>query len=238
MERLQKVIAQSGFCSRRKAEELIVEGKVQVNGVACTVLGTKINPEDEVIVDGVKLELETKVYYLFYKPKNCLTTSKDDRNRPTVMNYLKDIDQRVFAVGRLDFDTTGALLITNDGELANHLIHPRYEVEKQYQAKCLGKLDEEDLEKLTAGIELEDGFVKALKTKVLKYDKINNTTDVEIWVSEGRNHMIKRMVAYLGSEVIALKRCSFAGLTLGNLRPGTYRKLTDKEVSELKKVSK
>lgn len=238
MERLQKVIAQAGICSRRKAEELIQEGKVTVNGEICTTLGTKISEEDEITVNGKKLILETKVYYLFNKPKNCLTTSSDDRGRPTIMNYLKDIKYRVFAVGRLDFDTTGALLITNDGELANKLMHPRYEIQKEYLAKCAGNINAESLQKLEKGIALEDGFVKAIKTKIINYDKINNTTEVQIVVSEGRYHMVKRMVEYLGSEVLALKRLSFANLSVENLRPGSYRKLSDDEVDELKKVSK
>ena len=234
MERLQKVIAQAGICSRRKAEELILAGKVAINGKICTELGTKVDENDIITIEGKKLASESKVYYLFNKPKNCVTTSSDDRNRPTIMNYLKDIDSRVFAVGRLDFDTTGALLITNDGDLANKLTHPRYEVEKVYRAKCLHRLTGKQLKKLEEGIFLDDGYVKAHWAKANNYDKINDISEVEICVHEGRKHMIKKMVDYLGSEVIELNRISFAGLTVGDLPIGGHRKLTEKEIQELK----
>lgn len=234
MERLQKVIASSGLCSRRKAEELIIDGRVKVNGVICNTLGSQVNMDDLIMVDDKLLEIEKKVYYLLNKPKNCITTVSDDHGRITVMDYMKGIPYRVFPVGRLDYDTTGALLFTNDGELSNHLMHPRYEVNKTYQATCLGKLTSKDMTKLENGIFLDDGFIKAISARVIDYCHNTNTTFVEIKVSEGRKHMIKNMISYLGSQVIKLHRYEIAGITTENLEIGKYRELTDKEIKCLK----
>ena len=156
MERLQKVMAEAGVASRRKSEEYIVNGRVKVNGVVVTELGTKVSEDDYILVDEKPIRQERKVYILMNKPRNCVTTVSDDRNRPTVMDHLKNVSVRVYPVGRLDFDTTGALILTNDGKLTNLLTHPSSEVNKVYIATCKGIADDEDLEPLRQGITVED----------------------------------------------------------------------------------
>jgi len=235
MERIQKVIAKAGICSRRKAEELLVAGRVKVNGEICTTLGTLVSEEDLIEVDGVTLtNLEEKVYFLFNKPKNCVTTVKDDRNRPTVLDYFKDVKQRIFPIGRLDFDTTGALLFTNDGELANKLIHPRYSVEKVYVVCAKGKLTSKQMIELERGVEIEGGIAKAKRALIKKVNESKGYTMLEITVVEGRNHLIKHMVKAIGSEVYKLNRKSFAGISIEGLEEGKYRELTKEEIDKLK----
>ncbi|MGI6377785.1 MAG: pseudouridine synthase [Bacilli bacterium] len=238
MERLQKVIAQSGFCSRRKAEELIQAGRVKVDGKVCDVLGTKVDKGAKIMIDDKPLERETFVYFLFHKPKNCLSTVSDDRKRPTIMNYFKKVPERIFPIGRLDFDTTGALIMTNDGELANKLMHPRYGITKVYQVQCLGRLDDSDLDKLRKGLILSDGLAKVTKASLLSYNEELNLSKLELEVVEGRKHLIKRLIEALGSEVVSLYRRSFAGLEVSTLRLGAYRELTSKEVDILKNLNK
>ena len=235
MERIQKVIAKAGICSRRKAEELLLAGRVKVNGVVCNTLGTTVSIDDEIEVDGVKLQnKEQKVYYLFNKPKNCVTTVKDDRNRPTVMDYFKDVKERIFPIGRLDFDTTGALLFTNDGELANKLIHPRYSVEKVYVVCAKGKLTNKQMIQLERGVEIEGGIAKAKRALITKVNESKGYSMLEITVVEGRNHLIKHMVSAIGSEVYKLNRKSFAGISIEGLAEGKYRELTPEELEKLK----
>lgn len=235
MERIQKVIAKSGVCSRRKAEELLVARRVKVNGEVCTTLGTLVNEEDVIEVDGVQLsKTEEKVYFLFNKPKNCVTTVKDDRNRPTVMDYFKDVKERIFPIGRLDFDTTGALLFTNDGELANKLIHPRYSVEKVYVVCAKGKLTSKQMIQLERGVEIEGGLAKAKRALITKVNESKGYSMLEITVVEGRNHLIKNMVKAIGSEVYKLNRKSFAGICIEGLEEGKYRSLTQEELDKLK----
>ncbi len=234
MERLQKIIAQSGLCSRRKAEELILDNKVMVNGKIINILGSQASFDDEIIVDGKKLNLEKKVYYILNKPSNYITTTSDTHNRKTVMELVSGIKERIYPVGRLDIDTTGLLILTNDGELDNHLIHPRYEIVKEYIALCKPSIKKEDLKKLEEGIILEDGFVKANEVKILRTDSSN--TLISLKISVGKKHIVKRMVEYLDSKVIQLQRVAIDFLTLGDLEVGKYRKLTDEEVEKLKKL--
>ena len=178
LERLQKRIANSGYTSRRKAETLISEGKVKVNGTTVTELGTKVKPSD------IKIELEDKIYILFHKPTQVITSVSDDRGRTVVTDYFKDIEARIYPVGRLDYDTSGLLLLTNDGEFTNLMTHPRYQIKKKYVAKLKGYLMREEVKALEKGIELEDGMTQPAEVKVKKQDKDKNTTLVEITIQK------------------------------------------------------
>ena len=233
MERLQKVMAEAGVASRRKSEEIILEGRVKVNGVVITELGTKVSDDDYIEVDNRPIRQERKVYILMNKPRNCVTTVSDDRNRPTVMDFLKDIHTRIYPVGRLDFDTTGALILTNDGKLTNLLTHPSSEVNKTYIATCKGLADDEDLEPLRRGVELEDGKTSPAKVEILKVNEEKNTSIIKIIIHEGRNREVKRMMEYVGYDVIKLNRESIGDLNTKGLYQGQYRKLTKEEVKAL-----
>ena len=230
MERLQKVIANSGLTSRRKAEELINSGKVLVNGKIAS-LGMKVNDSDIIMVNGEVLEKnEKKVYYMLNKPRGVISSASDEKNRKTVVSLI-DTDIRIYPIGRLDYDTTGLLLLTNDGELANILMHPKNEVEKTYIAKIEGNLTPQEFYSLKKGIMIEDRKVIPTRLKVRK-----TTIDsqiIEISIIEGRNHIIKKIFDALGHSVSKLKRESYAFLSLGNLKSGEYRELTLKEVKKL-----
>ena len=232
MERLQKIIANSGYCSRRKAEELIVSGKVMVNGKVITELGTKVSDKDEVLVNGNKIFTEEKEYYLLNKPRGVVTTTSDDKNRKTVVDLI-DTDKRIYPVGRLDYDTTGVLILTNDGDFANMIMHPKSEIDKVYVAKVEGIVNGEAVHKLENGIDLDGVTVKASRVKVRKIDNKNNHSMVEIIIHEGKNHQVKRMFEAVGYRVDKLKRERIAFLTTESLTSGEYRKLSNKEVSKL-----
>ncbi len=233
MERLQKVIANAGYTSRRKAEELIKAGKVEVNGELITELGYKVNPEDAITIDKTPLETETKkVYFLLNKPRGYVSTTKDEHGRKTVISLI-DTDIRIYPVGRLDYDTTGALLLTNDGELANILTHPKNEVEKLYVAKVRGLFYKEAANKLKDGVIIDGQKTDKCHVKLKKYDKKTNTSIVEITIHEGKNHQIKKMFNAVGFDVLKLKREKIAFLTLEGLKSKEYRPLTIKEVKKL-----
>ena len=233
MERLQKVIANSGFTSRRKAEELIKEGKVKVNGKVIKELGTKVSYEDSIIIDGVLLKKEeNKEYYLLNKPRGVISSVSDDKNRKTVVDLI-ETDTRIYPIGRLDYDTTGLILLTNDGELTNILSHPNNNVEKTYIAKIEGILSKENIDALKKGIIIDGRKCKPVRFKVRKKDLEKNTSMVEITIVEGRNHIVKKLFHELKHEVIKLKRESYAFLTLDNLKSGEYRMLSIKEVKKL-----
>ena len=238
MERLQKVIANSGFTSRRKAEEYIKAGKVFVNGIRVTELGTKVNATDAIEIDGKILKLEEdKVYYLLNKPRGVISTVSDDKGRKTIVDII-ETDKRIYPIGRLDYDTTGLILLTNDGELANTLMHPKFNVEKKYIAKLNKFFEISDLKKLENGI-LIDG-IKCIPTRVKI--KINNKAKdfsiVEITITEGRNHIVKRVFNELGYLVDKLSRIQYAFLNINNLKSGEYRELTIKEVKKLYEYKK
>ena len=228
MERLQKVIAESGYTSRRKAEELIKEGKVSVNGKVITELGTKVSSKDTVEVEGTILSKEEKEYYLLNKPRGVVTTTSDDKNRKTVLDYI-DTDARIYPVGRLDYDTTGVLLLTNDGEFANILTHPANEIDKVYLAKLKGIIKKEQIEQLKNGIMLDDTLVKASRVKLKKVNP-DSTCMVEITIHEGKNHQVKRMFESVGFLVDKLTRKRVGIFTVDHLKSGEYRKLTPKEI--------
>lgn len=232
MERLQKVIAMSGVASRRKAEELIQKGHVMVDGKIVKELGTKVLENQEIKVNGILLKKEDKVYYLLNKPRGVVTTTKDDKNRKTVVDLI-DTKERIYPVGRLDYDTTGVLILTNDGILANGLMHPSQKIEKVYIAKIEGIAKGEHLVPLKEGVILDGVKCVPSHVKLRKVDKEKNTSIVEITIHEGKNHEVKRMFESVGLHVLKLKRERVAFLNLEGLASGEYRHLTPKEVSKL-----
>lgn len=233
MERLQKVIALSGYCSRRKAEELIQKKKVKVNGELITQMGYKVNFNDFIEVEGNPLNnSEDKVYYLLNKPRGIVATTKDEKGRKTVVDLIKTT-KRIYPVGRLDYDTTGLILLTNDGELTNYLIHPKNNIEKVYVAKIKGLITKEELKKLCNGVIIDGKKTSKAKAKILKVDKKNNSSVVELIIHEGKNHQVKKMFNAIGYDVLKLKRESISFLTLDGLKSGDYRELSIKEVKKL-----
>lgn len=238
-ERLHKALARAGVASRRAAETMIKEGRVRVNGDKVERMGTLVDPDKDVVqVDGRRIQLTTdtdqeKIYLVLNKPAGFLTTTKDDRGRQTVLDLVKPAgDTRIYPVGRLDFDAEGALLLTNDGELAHQLTHPRFHVPKTYLAKVKGRPTEATLDKLRKGIYLDDGPTRATHVEIV--DHVERNTWVEITVTEGRNRLIKRMFWRIRHPVMKLVRESFGNLTRDNLKLGEYRLLTKKELQQLK----
>lgn len=233
MERIQKVIAQSGYCSRRKAEELISKGKVCVNGNVVTEMGYKVSGNDYIEIEGNPInQKEEKEYYLLNKPRGIVSTSNDEKGRKTVVDII-ETDKRIYPVGRLDYDTTGIIILTNDGEIANLLMHPKNEIEKTYVAKINGILSPKDQMILKNGVVIDGVKTSKAKVKVKKIDKENNKSIVELTIHEGKNHIVKKMFAALGYDVEKLKRERIAFLDLTGLKSGEYRKLNIKEVKEL-----
>ena len=230
MERLQKVIANSGYCSRRKAEELIINGKVKVNGRLVYELGTKVNENDEIMIDNKILSKENKEYILLYKPRGVVTTTSDEKKKKTVLDLI-ETTKRIYPIGRLDYDTTGILLLTNDGELTNLLIHPKNNVDKVYIAKIKGILTGLEIKQLERGVLIDGIKTSPCKVKVRKKDKEHSF--VEITIHEGKNHQVKKMFQSVNHEVVKLKRERIAFLDLKGLKPGEYRYLTVKEVKKL-----
>lgn len=233
MERLQKYISRCGYASRRKAEKLIVEGKVLVNGKYVTELGTKINPvRDRVKVEGKLLKPESLIYILLNKPKGVITTVSDPEGRETVLEYVKDIPERLYPVGRLDYNTEGLLLLTNDGDFAQALMHPSKEVEKTYEVKIQGVVNDEHLQAIADGVEL-DGK-KTTPAVIQDFGFNGKNTILEITIHEGRNRQVRRMFEMFGYRIQNLKRVRYAGLTLSGVKRGSYRKLSNMEVNTLK----
>ena len=237
MERLQKVIAASGVASRRKAEELITSGKVKVNGEVVTELGTKVSGDDVIMVSGEILSKEDKVYYLLNKPRGVVSTASDDLNRKTIVDYI-DTDKRIYPIGRLDYDTTGLIILTNDGRLANLLMHPTNGVEKTYVAKLNKVITPSDLMALKSGVEIDGIKCIPTRVKLRSKDVEKDKCIVEITIVVGRNHIIKNVFMKLGYLVDKLTRTRYADLTLDNLKSGEYRSLTVKEVKRLYDVAK
>ena len=233
MERLQKVIANLGYTSRRKAEELIINGKVKVNGEVITTLGTKVKPSDTIEVENTILDNNRNYeYYLLNKPRSVISSSEDEHNRKTVVDLI-DTKERIYPVGRLDYDTTGIILLTNDGFLASKLMHPSSNIEKKYLAKVKGLVTGYEIKQLTNGIIIDGKKTSKSKVKLKKYDKKLDKSTVEITIHEGRNHQVKKMFSSIHHDVIKLKREKYANLDLTGLKSGEYRKLTNKEIAIL-----
>ena len=232
--RLNKYIAQAGVASRRKADELIAAGKVKINGTGCTVLGTEVMPGDRVLVNGrdISGQSEKLVYYALNKPLGYITTTSDEKGRETVLSLLTDVTQRVFPVGRLDADTTGLLILTNDGTLANRITHPRNTVWKTYEVEINIAISEEKMEKLRKGVDIGGYITKPAQVKLLK--QTAHASLLEVKISEGKNRQIRKMFKAVDAKVIALERTAIGEVRLGRTHVGTYRKLTKEEIDYLK----
>lgn len=235
-ERLQKVIAQAGIASRRKAEKLITDGQVKVNGKLVTELGTKVDNEDDIEVNGVPIEKESLHTYLFYKPRGVISSAKDNKGRKTVTDFFEDIPYRLYPIGRLDYDTSGLLLMTNDGELANKLMHPRNEVPKVYVAKIKGILKPEEIYSLKHGVKIDGKKSAPAKVKVRKTDYKKQTQIVQLTIHEGHYHQVKKMFQAVNHLVEKLSREKYAFLTLQSLTSGQYRELSHSEIKRLKNL--
>lgn len=233
-ERLQKILAHAGVASRRKAEELIEAGHVTVNGKVVRELGSKADLAEDVIqVDGRTLrETQDKVYYVLYKPVGCVTTLSDPEKRPTIKTYLEDIPERVYPVGRLDYDVEGALIVTNDGDLAYSMMHPKFGVRRTYLAKVHGVPGPEQIERLVKGVRLLDGRARALEADL--HSRTPRNTWVRVVVAEGRPHLVKRLMEAVGAPVQKLYRADYGGINVAGMRPGEVRELTRSEVEHLK----
>jgi 23S rRNA pseudouridine2605 synthase len=235
MERIQKILARGGIASRRAAEQLITAGRVRVNGRIVTELGAKADPrKDRVEVDGKRVVAEQAVYVVLHKPRGVVSTMSDPEGRPTVRELLSEVGGRVFPVGRLDFATSGILLCTNDGELADGLLHPRKEVPKTYVVKVKGAMTPDDLDVWRNGVQLEDGVTLPAQAKMLRHE--GDKTWIELTIREGRNQQIRRMGEATRFPVMRLARVAFAGIDLEGLAPGRWRAMTREELLQLKKT--
>lgn len=235
--RLQKFLANQGVCSRRKAEEHILNGDVQVNGKTVTQLGTKIIPnKDEVIFQGKKITLsnDKKVYILLNKPIGYVTTTKDQFGRDTVLDLVK-VKESILPVGRLDMYTSGAIILTNDGEFIYKITHPKYEIEKTYNVTLKGKITDEDVQKLRDGVEIEDYTSGKAKVRILKIDEGKNISRLEITIHEGKNREVRKMCDAVGKKVLALHRSKIGNIGVKDIKLGQWRYLKEKEVNSLLK---
>ncbi|MEE0867447.1 MAG: pseudouridine synthase [Clostridia bacterium] len=236
--RLQKYIAQCGVASRRAAEKIISQGRVRVNGEIIDFMGFEVDPKtDTVEVDSKVLHEEKKKYYIMLnKPKNYVTTVSDDLGRPTVMELVEDIDARIYPVGRLDFETSGLLLMTNDGDFANSVTHPASEINKVYIAVTDKPLDEEQLNALREGVIIDDFKTSPARVENLK--KVKYGFEVKITIHEGKNRQVRKMLEAVGARAVSLKRISVGSITLGNLPEGKWRKLSDAEINKLRNTKR
>ena len=242
-ERLQKYMARCGVASRRKCEEIILNGEIKVNGILVTEVGTKINPStDKVFYKDKEIKVEEKkVYIMLNKPEGYITSVKDERGRKTVLDIVK-VEERIFPIGRLDYDSSGLLLLTNDGSVYNNIIHPRVILKKKYIATCRGKFTEPDIKKFKSGINIGDYITAEADIDIIseekRYSKIKKKEEiistVEISIHEGKNRQIRRMCASLNHEVLTLKRVSIGELKIGYLKKGEFRNLTDDEIKYIK----
>ena len=221
------------MASRRKSEDIIKQGRVTVNGQVVTDMGVQVKKDDLVKVDGIPLEREVLVYVLMNKPKGTVSTVDDPKGRPTVVDLLQDLNQRIYPVGRLDYDTTGALLLTNDGDLANKLMHPRYEFEKTYRAKVKGLINQSSLAQLEQGLVIDGEKTAPAKAKLIEYDQASDKSMVELRIHEGKNHQVKKMLDRVGHPVVKLTRLAYGFLRVDDLDGGQWRELKNAEVRKL-----
>ena len=234
MERLQKVIAHAGIASRRKAEQLILDGKVVVNGKVVRELGVKVTDKDKVEVEGIPLQREKPVYFVLHKPKGYLSTVTDDLDRRTVLEFFEGyVSERVYPVGRLDYDTSGVLLLTNDGDFANKMMHPRGEIDKVYLARVKGIITAEALKPLARGVEIDGYKTKPASASIVSIDKKNQSSLVRLVIHEGRYHQVKKMFEAIGFPVKKLRRDQFGIIDVNGLAAGEFRPLTPHEVKTL-----
>ena len=238
-ERLQKFLANQGVCSRRKAEEAILDGKVKVNGIVVNQLGTKINPEkDEIEFENKKINNNTKkVYILLNKPIGYVTTVKDQFERPTVMELIKDVKEHVVPVGRLDMYTSGALILSNDGDFIFEVTHPKHEITKTYQVTLKGIITEEEIENLQNGVDIGEYITRPAKVRIMKIDKEKQISRIEIVIHEGKNRQVRRMCEGVGKKVLALHRSKIGNLSVKDLKLGEWRYLKFSEISNLLRKS-
>lgn len=232
LKRLQKRIAEQSDYSRRKAEELIIEGKVSVNGKIIQELGYKVTDKDKIEIEGVALNTNEKKYFILNKPEKCVSTVSDDKGRKTVIDFIKT-KAKVYPIGRLDYDTTGILLLTNDGDFANLLMHPSSNIEKVYSAKIDGIMTLADIKELKQGVVIDGYKTKECRVKVRKVNNKSNTSIIEIGINEGRNHQVKKMFKALGFNVLKLDRIRYGILTIENLKRGESKELSKKDVSRV-----
>ena len=235
--RLNSYIAKCGVASRRKADELIKKGVVFVNDKKVTDLGQKVKTSDKVCVDGKIIKLtEEKIYILLNKPVGVISSSSDERDRATVMDIVGDVGTKLHTVGRLDYDTEGLIILTNDGDLTYKLTHPKYHIDKTYVAKVKGTLTKEDINTLKTGVIIDDNYkTQPAKVKILRVNKA--TTNVEIIIHEGKNRQIRKMFSKIGHEVVTLKRVQIGHISIGNLKVGRWRDLSKSDIEELIKIS-
>jgi len=233
-ERLQKYIARCGVSSRRKAEELIINGNVKVNGIVVTELGTKVDTDkDRVAVDNNTISENNKIIYIkLYKPEGYVTTAKDQFGRKTVLDLI-EIEERIYPIGRLDYNTSGLLLLTNDGDLANKLMHPKYHIYKTYVADVDGRISDESINKLISGVNIEDYKTAPAKVKLIRYSGDKSTVQISIY--EGKNRQVRKMLDAVGHNVFMLKRISLGEIGLDNLKPGSWTYLKEDEIKFLKR---
>lgn len=236
--RLQKFLANCGVCSRRNAEKLILDGKVSINGKVVTELGTKINPElDKVVCEGKEVINENSyVYILLNKPIGYVTTVKEQFGRPTVMDLIKDVDCKVVPVGRLDMYTSGAIILTNDGDFIYKVTHPKNEVEKTYNVTVKGIVNNNDVKQLENGVKIDDYISGKAKVKILKTDEKKNISRIQITIHEGKNREVRKMCTAIGKSVVALHRCKIGNIDVKDLKIGEWRYLSKKEKEEILKI--
>lgn len=230
-ERLQKYMAGCGIASRRKCEEIILEGKVKVNGNTVSELGVKVNPLTDIVeYDGKVIKKEEhKVYIMLNKPEGYISSVKDEKDRPTIMDIVK-VKERVYPIGRLDYDSSGLLLLTNDGDVYNKIIHPREELIKKYVVVVKGEISKKDIERFEVGIDIGGYITAPASLEVISYDSFKDISTIEVGIHEGKNRQIRKMCAALNHEVLALKRISVGKLRLGYLKRGEYRELKKDEI--------
>ena len=231
--RINKYIAHAGVASRRKAEELIKQGLVTLNGQMVTELATTVKSGDRVEVEGQPIYNEEKVYYLLNKPRGVISSVRDDKGRQTVVDLLPEVKERIYPVGRLDWDTSGLLILTNDGDFTDKMLHPRHEIDKVYVARVKGLASKDNLRPLTKGIVIDGKKTQPARYRIVKTDREKNRSVVELTIHEGRNHQVKKMFEAVGLLVDKLSRTRFGTLDLSGLNPGEARRLNKKEISQL-----